>query len=123
MGKGECARRVNLLHSGERSQESLPSRHSGCCVVLEDMAASFHVVLGLPLRTRERPGRLREGTGKRRSNLEVASWLASLIERKVKWGSGGRGASFRAPWLRRSPRDVDGASRPVSGLKKPQRDA
>jgi hypothetical protein len=123
MGKEECARRVNLRHSVKRSQESLPSRHTGGCVALEDTAAFFHVVLELQLRTWERPGRLWEGTGRRRSSRDVASWLSSLMERKVKCGSGGRGASFRAPWLRRSPCDVDGASRPVSGLKKPQRDA
>jgi hypothetical protein len=44
-------------------------------------------------------------------------------ERKVKCGSGGCVASFQAPWLRRSPRNVDGASRPCSGMEKPQRDA
>jgi hypothetical protein len=45
MGKGECARRVNLLHSVERHQESLPYRHGGCCVALEDTAAFSPVVL------------------------------------------------------------------------------
>jgi hypothetical protein len=59
--------------------------------------------LGVQLRMRERPGRLREGTRRRRSTRDVASWRASLIERKVLCGSGGRVASFRAPWLRRSP--------------------
>jgi len=72
MGKGECARRVNPLQSVERSQESLPYRHGSCCVALEDTAAFFHVVLGLQLRTRERPDRLREGTGRRRSSRDIA---------------------------------------------------
>jgi hypothetical protein len=35
MGKRECAHRVNLLHSVERSQESLPYRHGGCCMARE----------------------------------------------------------------------------------------
>ena len=39
MDKGEYAHRVNFLHSVGRSQESLPYRHGGCCVALEDMAA------------------------------------------------------------------------------------
>ena len=72
MGKGECAGRVNPLHSVERSPESLPYRHGDCCVALEDTAACFHVVLGLQLRTRERPGRLREGPRRRRSSRDVA---------------------------------------------------
>ena len=72
MGKGKCAARVNPLHSVERSPESLPYRHGDCCVALEDTAAFFHVVLGLQLRMRERPGRLREGTGRRHSSRDVA---------------------------------------------------
>jgi hypothetical protein len=123
MGKGECTRRVNPLYAVEGSEKSQPYRHAGCCVALDDTAAFFHVVLGLQLRTRERPGRLREGTRKRHSSREVASWLSSLMERKMKCGSGGRVASFQVPWLRRSPRGVDGASCPVSGLEKPQIDA
>jgi hypothetical protein len=72
MDKGECARRVTPLHSVEGSQESLPYQHGGCSVALEDTVAFFHVVLGLQLRTRERPGRLREGTGKQHSSRDVA---------------------------------------------------
>jgi len=72
MGKWECARRVNPVHLMERSQESLPYRHGGCCVALEDTAAFFPVVLGVQLRMRERPGRVGEGTRRRRSNRDVA---------------------------------------------------
>jgi hypothetical protein len=45
------------------------------------------------------------------------------MERKMKCGSGGRVASFWAPWLRRSPPGVNRASRPFSGAEKPQLDA
>jgi hypothetical protein len=46
MDKGECARCVTPLHSAEGSQESLPYRHGGCSVALEDTVTFFHVVLG-----------------------------------------------------------------------------
>ena len=72
MGKGECTARVTPLFSVERSQESLPYRHDGCRMALEDTATFFHVVLGLQLRPRQRPGRLREGTRRRRSSRDVA---------------------------------------------------
>ena len=116
--KGSAAHRVKPLHSVGRKQERLPYRHGGCCVALKDTAAFFHVVLGLQLRMPERPGRLRQGTRRRRSTRDVASWLASLIERKAKCRRGDRVASFRETWLRKSPRDVDGASRPFSELEK-----
>jgi hypothetical protein len=75
---------VKPLYSVERHQESLPYRHGGGCMALEATAAFFHVVLGLQLRTRERPGRLQDGMRRRRSSRDVASWLASLTERKGK---------------------------------------
>jgi hypothetical protein len=43
MGKGECARRVNFLHSVEMSEESLPYQHGSCCVTLEDRATFFYI--------------------------------------------------------------------------------
>jgi hypothetical protein len=123
MAKGECTGRATPLHPLEGSEESLPYRYGGCNVALENTMASFPVVLGLRLRMRERPSRLREGTRRRRSTRDVASWLASLIERKVKCRSGDRVAPFRGRWLRRSPRDVDGASCPFPSLEKPLLDA
>ena len=43
MDKGESTHRVNFLHSVGRSQESLPYRHGGCCVTLEDTVTFFHI--------------------------------------------------------------------------------
>jgi hypothetical protein len=45
MGKGERKPRLNLLHSVERHQESLPYRYGSCWVALEDTAAFSPVVL------------------------------------------------------------------------------
>jgi hypothetical protein len=72
MGKGECACRVNRFHSVEGRCERLTYRHGRCWGTMEDTAAFFHIVLGLQLRTPERPGRLREGARRRCSSRDVA---------------------------------------------------
>jgi hypothetical protein len=49
MGKGECKPRLNLLHSADRSQDSLPYLHDGRRLILEDTPEFFNLVLGLQL--------------------------------------------------------------------------
>ena len=124
MGKRECgtSREAPSLSGEDSGEPAVPARRLLCGPGSHGGVLPCGP-LGVQLRMRERPGRVGEGTRRRRSTRNVASWRASLIERKVQCGSGGRVASFRAPWLRRSPRDVDGASRPFSGLEKPQLDA